>query len=78
MDDMNEGGADDQGTENIVDELDAIPDATVHQKSRFSSLIMKGKVKTSLIMKGKVKTRGRPIRKTKQLTFNKTAVDKNT
>ena len=68
MDDMNEGGADDQGTENIVDELDAIPDATVHQKSRF----------LSLIMKGKVETRGRPKRKTKQLTINKTAADKKT
>ena len=63
MNDMNEGRAEDQATENIeVDELDT----TVPQKSRFSSLIMKEKVKT----------RGRPKRKTKQLTFNKTAADK--
>ena len=63
MNDMNEGRAEDQATENIeVDELDT----TVPQKSRFSSLTMKEKVKT----------RGRPKRKTKQLTFNKTAADK--
>ena len=41
-------------------------DSTLPQSSRFKSLFMKEKVKT----------RGRPKRKTKQLTFNKTAVDR--
>ena len=41
-------------------------DDTLPQSSRFSNLKMKDKVKT----------RGRPKRKTKQLTFNKTAADR--
>ena len=41
-------------------------DSTLPQSSRFKSLFMKEKVKT----------RGRPKRKTKQLTFNKTAADR--
>ena len=67
MNDLNEVSAEDQTTGYIrEDESVENLDEPLPQKSRFSSLIMKEKVKT----------RGRPKRKTKQLTFNKTAADK--
>ena len=67
MNDLNEGSAEDQTTEYIREDASKENlDDPLPQKSRFSSLIMKEKVKT----------KGRPKSKTKLSTFNKTAADK--